>query len=440
MEQNARNIAYHILFDVNVNGAYANLSLDKALLHSKLNNIDRRFVTDLVYGSIKMQLHLDHVLKTYCDLKRVDKKTLILLRMAAYQIIFMDKVPEHAAVNEAVTLAKELGLHTDKFINGVLRSIIRQDKEIAWPNKRKQINQFYSKWYSFPQWLIDIWVKEYGFDATEQLCIYFNSPAPTWIRVNTLKTSVEEVISAFKQMDVGFEQHSDLLEAIRVDSLQLIKQSELFKQGKILVQDLSSMLPAIVLNPSKNSCVLDMCAAPGGKTTHLSAIMNNSGKLIACDLHSHRVKLIEQNAKRLGVHNIKCFSADATQLPSEFENAFDAILLDAPCSGLGVLNRRADLRWKIRRGSLDEIEALQRSLLEAAVRYLKPEGTLVYSTCTLNKKENEYQIENFLKAHPDFEVVPFSCLNDLCETGMKTVYPFVDHSDGFFIAKIKRKD
>ena len=200
------------------------------------------------------------------------------------------------------------------------------------------------------------------------------------------------------------------------------------------------MLPAIVLNPSKNSCVLDMCAAPGGKTTHLSAIMNNSGKLIACDLHSHRVKLIEQNAKRLGVHNIKCFSADATQLPSEFENAFDAILLDAPCSGLGVLNRRADLRWKIRRGSLDEIEALQRSLLEAAVRYLKPEGTLVYSTCTLNKKENEYQIENFLKAHPDFEVVPFSCLNDLCETGMKTVYPFVDHSDGFFIAKIKRKD
>ena len=344
MENNARQLAYDVLMDIQQNGAYANLALDKALLRSNLNIKDKRLATDLVYGCTKMQLHLDQIIGTYADLKRIDKKTLILLRMAVYQLTFMDKIPNHAAVNETVELAKMLKLHSDKFINGILRNILRNDRLVVWPNKRKQKNQYLSKWYSFPQWMIDIWVKEYGFSDTEKLCAYFNEPAPTWIRVNTLKISVDEVIATLKEMKVEFKQHQDLPEALCLSSLQPVKQSLLFVEGKIIVQDLSSMLPATILQPQKDSCVLDMCAAPGGKTTQLSAIMKNSGKIIACDLHPHRVELIEENIKRLGIDNIECFAADATNLEENFVEYFDYILLDAPCSGLGVLNRRADLR------------------------------------------------------------------------------------------------
>lgn len=440
MENNARQLAYDVLIDIQQNGAYANLALDKALLRSKLNKSDRRLATELVYGCTKMQLHLDQIIKSYCDLKKADKKTLQLLRMAVYQMTYLEKIPDHAIINETVELSKKVGLHSDKFINGVLRSMLREEKPIKWPDKRKQRNQYIAKWYSFPQWLIDGWVKEYGFADTERLCEYFNNPAQTWIRVNTLKATAEEIKSVFEHLNIEYVQHPALPEAFCLKSLQKIKQSSLFKQGKIIVQDLSAMLPALVLNPSKGNQVLDMCAAPGGKTTYLSAIMNNSGSIMACDLHPHRVELIEHNVKRLGVENVRCYAGDATALPDDCYVRFDAVLLDAPCSGLGVLNRRADLRWRIRKSSLPEIEQLQEQLLDAACHYLKPQGTLVYSTCTLNKNENEYQIKRFLEKHPNFECVPFECLGETCESGQKTIYPYIDQTDGFFIAKLVRKE
>lgn len=440
MENNARQLAYDVLIDIQQNGAYANLALDKALLRSKLNKSDRRLATELVYGCTKMQLHLDQIIKSYCDLKKVDKKTLQLLRMAVYQMTYLEKIPDHAIINETVELSKKVGLHSDKFINGVLRSMLREEKPIKWPDKRKQRNQYIAKWYSFPQWLIDGWVKEYGFADTERLCEYFNNPAQTWIRVNTLKATAEEIKSVFEHLNIEYVQHPALPEAFCLKSLQKIKQSSLFKQGKIIVQDLSAMLPALVLNPSKGNQVLDMCAAPGGKTTYLSAIMNNSGSIMACDLHPHRVELIEHNVKRLGVENVRCYAGDATALPDDCYVRFDAVLLDAPCSGLGVLNRRADLRWRIRKSSLPEIEQLQEQLLDAACHYLKPQGTFVYSTCTLNKNENEYQIKRFLEKHPNFECVPFECLGETCESGQKTIYPYIDQTDGFFIAKLVRKE
>ena len=440
MENNARQLAYDVLIDIQQNGAYANLALDKALLRSKLNKSDRRLATELVYGCTKMQLHLDQIIKSYCDLKKVDKKTLQLLRMAVYQMTYLEKIPDHAIINETVELSKKVGLHSDKFINGVLRSMLREEKPIKWPDKRKQRNQYIAKWYSFPQWLIDGWVKEYRYADTERLCEYFNNPAQTWIRVNTLKATAEEIKSVFEHLNIEYVQHPALPEAFCLKSLQKIKQSSLFKQGKIIVQDLSAMLPALVLNPSKGNQVLDMCAAPGGKTTYLSAIMNNSGSIMACDLHPHRVELIEHNVKRLGVENVRCYAGDATALPDDCYVRFDAVLLDAPCSGLGVLNRRADLRWRIRKSSLPEIEQLQEQLLDAACHYLKPQGTLVYSTCTLNKNENEYQIKRFLEKHPNFECVPFECLGETCESGQKTIYPYIDQTDGFFIAKLVRKE
>lgn len=438
MSENARHLAFDVLNEIQMKGAYANLALDKALLHSSLNNNDRRLVTELVYGCTKMELHLDYIIKHYTKNKKVDKKTQCILRMAVYQLEFLDKIPSHAVLNEAVQLTKDVGLKTDKFVNAILHRIDRKEEKVVWPDKRRYRNQYFSKWYSFPQWLIDTWVKEYGFIDTEKLCQYFNQPAKTWLRVNTLKTTTADVETELKARDIAFKKHPLIEEAILVESLQKVQASKLIEDGKIFVQDLSSMIPVNVLQPTRNSEVLDMCAAPGGKTTYLSAIMHNSGSILACDIHEHRVGLICQNAHRLGVKNIKTLVADATRLPVECHQAFDYILLDAPCSGLGVLNRRADLRWRIRKSSLAEIEALQATLLDAAVSYLKKGGTMVYSTCTLNKSENEHQIKLFLEKHPDFELIPFEYADEQCKEGYKTIYPFADQSDGFFIAKLER--
>ena len=439
MENTARRLAYDVLMDIQINEAYANLALDKAFLNFNLNQNDRRLATEIVYGCTKMRLHLDQIIRAYCDLKKIDVKTLTILRMAVYQLEFLEKIPDHAVINEAVELSKNIGLRSDKFINGVLRNICRNSKEVTWPNKRKQRNQYFSKWYSFPQWMIDSWVKEYGFADTEKLCVYFNSPAHTWIRVNALKTTPEQVMNELDALQIDYKQHQSFKEAIRVSSLQKVRESKLFEKGFITVQDLSAMIPAMVLNPQKNMHILDMCAAPGGKTTQLSAIMKNSGDIIACDLHSHRVRLIEHNAQRLGAFNIQCISGDVNELPEAYHHRFDGILLDAPCSGLGVLNRRADLRWHMRRSSLKEIEMIQENLLDSASKYLKPSGTLVYSTCTLNKKENEDQIKKFLEKNPEFELSTFEYFGEECEKGYKTIYPYIDQSDGFFIAKLVRK-
>lgn len=440
MTENARHLAYDVLNEIQVNGAYANLALDKALLHSSLNANDKRLTTELVYGCTKMQLHLDHVIKQYTKSKKLDKKTVIIMRMAVYQLEFLDKIPPHAVLNEAVQLAKDVGLKTDKLINALLHKIERKEETVIWPDKRRYRNQYFSKWYSFPQWLVDAWVKEYGFSDTEKLCQYFNQPAQNWLRVNTLKTSVAEVEKTLTAVEIPFQQHPFIHEAFLVKKMQKVQASGLIEEGKVFVQDLSSMLPARILAPEKDAHVLDMCAAPGGKTTYLSAIMNNSGSITACDLHDHRVGLIMENVKKLGVRNVKAVAGDATKLPDNNNESFDYILLDAPCSGLGVLNRRADLRWRVRKSNLTETEALQASLLDAASRYLKKGGTMVYSTCTLNKGENELQIQRFLERHPEYELTPFSYTNGECLEGYKTIYPFIDQSDGFFIAKLRRKE
>lgn len=437
--KNVRSVAFDTLYEVEKNRAYANLVLDKALLHSELNAVDRRLTTEIVYGCIKMKLHLDVIIKTFCEKQKIDLKTQIILRMALYQLKYLERIPNHAILDEAVKLSKIHHLKTDKFINAVLRNFLRKPELVKWPDKRKTRNQYISKWYSFPQWIIDSWVKSYGFHNTEKLCEYFNSPSSTWIRVNTLVASPEYVIEELKKNNINFTQHPYLKEAIKISSFQNLKNSDLFVSGKIIVQDLSSMLPAYILSPSLNSKILDMCAAPGGKTTHISAIMENTGEIIACDIHKHRINLIETNKKRLHSKNISCIISDARHLKSNFKEYFDDILLDAPCSGLGVLNRRADLRWNKRKSDIEMLIKLQEELLDKAVLYLKSGGCLVYSTCTLNKKENEEQIFNFLKKYPDFSLEPFNIFDEQCLTGYKTIYPFIDESDGFFISKLRRK-
>jgi 16S rRNA (cytosine967-C5)-methyltransferase len=435
MQQTARLLAYNVLFDIEANGAYANLALDHALAKSKLALDDKRLATEIVYGTTRMKYHLDTELQAFCNLKKTDLPTLILLRMSVYQIEYLKNIPDYAVIHEAVEIAKSVHPRSQTFVNAVLRSFTRGDKKISWPDKRRQRNQYIARWYSFPQWMVDQWVKAYGFESTEKLCAYFNQSAPSWIRVNTLVTNPDAFADQLQRFGVPYFQNQYLLEAFKVDSLQMLLKSSAFSNGDFIVQDLSSMLPACVLAPKQGSTVLDMCAAPGGKTTQLSAIMHNSGQIVACELYDKRAGLIKENAMRLHAENITTVCADALTLPEKYIRRFDYILLDAPCSGLGVLNRRADLRWRKRRSDIDNIIALQSKLLDAAAIYAAKNSRLVYSTCTLNKSENEDQINKFLARHPDFKLEAFSLLGKPCD-GMRTIYPFSDHSDGFFVAKM----
>lgn len=435
MHPTARFLAFVILKDIEQNHAYANLSLNKTLSKAILSDEDRRLTTEIVYGTVRMRLHLDTELNAYCDVKKTDAQVLLLLRMSVYQLEYLSNVPDYAVINEAVEMCKRVHPRSSRFVNAVLRAYVRKDKNIRWPDKFKQRNQYISKWYSFPQWMVDQWIKAYGFEETEKLCAYFNEPAPSWIRVNTLRYTPEDLTAVLNIIGIKYNQHHLIKEAFQVESLQPLLRDRAFSDGMFIVQDLSAMLPALVLTPEKESTVLDMCAAPGGKTTQLSAIMQNGGHITACDIHEKRTALIKANIARLNAGNITVLCDDATKLSSDYIRRFDYILLDAPCSGLGVLNRRPDLRWNKHRSDLSDILTLQEKLLDSAAVYAANRSVLVYSTCTLNAAENEEQVEKFLSRHIDFRLAEFEILGEKCD-GMHTIYPFQDHSDGFFMAKM----
>lgn len=445
MNNTSRSLAYEVLYEVIENGAYANLLLDKALFSSTLTPIDKKFATEIVYGTIKYLRHLDHVLSFYVkrDLKITDHSARIILEMSAYQMLFMDRVPSHAVINEAVELIKGLNkAHLANFINGTLRSLDRDECFILWPDKKNK-TKYLATYYSFPEWIIDIFMMRAKAKGAEAMCKYFNAPSALWIRTNTLKTTRDDLVKSLEDEGVETILSKKTDEGILLKNSGSIRDLTSFNKGEFLVQDESSMLVAHALSPKKNERILDVCAAPGGKTTHIAALMENQGELIACEVQKHRLGLIKENAKKLGIEIIAPKLLDARHLPAKWQASFDRVLVDAPCSGLGVLNRRADARLRKHRYQIGELVKIQEKILDEAARVLKTGGILVYSTCTITKEENEKQVEAFLKRHPDF-----SLDEDLAKAlpnvsgikgGMKQFLPHLDGVDGFFIARfIKR--
>ena len=442
MSKTSREVAYEVLYEVIEEGAYANIALDKALFSCTLNALDKRFVTELVYGTIKYLRHLDYVLSFYVKrpLKITDKAAKLVLEMSAYQLLFMDKVPEHALVNEAVELIKSLGKEElANFINGTLRSLARNEVNIVWPDKKNK-TKYLATYYSFPEWIIDIFMMRGKAKGAEAICKYFNAPSSLWIRTNTLKTSRDKLIEDLAEAGVKTIPSKKTAEGLLLCQGVNLRELKSVVEGEFIVQDESSMLVAHALNPQKEDVILDLCAAPGGKTTHIATLMENGGKIVACDLHQHRLGLIQQNAKRLGVTNITLEQMDASDLPDFWQESFDKVLVDAPCSGLGVLNRRADARMKKHRYQVKELKVLQAKILDEAAKVLKPKGVLLYSTCTMIKEENEKQVEAFLKRHPEFTLdinLPSFWQNTTGgENGMKQFLPHLDGVDGFFIARL----
>jgi len=424
----ARKLALDALLQIEEGGAYSNLLLNQILnKNPKLDPRDRHLITEIVYGSIQHQRWIDFQLQPFLkqQLEKLEPWVKQLLRLSIYQFMYLDRVPERAVVHEAVEISKKLGHKgITGMVNGVLRNFLRQPRR-ELSTIKDPIEQIAIK-TSHPTWLVRRWVKQYGLERVEQICLENNLPPKTSIRVNRLRISRTELIEKLESEGYSVEKSSISEDGIVILSGGNISQSELFKQGFFTIQDESSMLVIPLLDPKPGMKVLDVCAAPGGKTTHIAEYMNDEGVIVANDLHPHKEKLILEQKKRLGLNSIETKVGDARKLPFDKES-FDRILLDAPCSGFGVIRRKPDIKWKKLEGDITQIAKVQFDLLTHIAPLLKKGGTLVYSTCTIDQEENEALVRKFVSEHPEYR---------LDENSMRQILPSDFGSDGFFMVRI----
>lgn len=410
----AREKAYIGLCDIVLGKQYSNLYLRKEL--DDFSVADKAFITNIIYGTMQNYLYLRYQWIHFVDIS-ISKDMALLMDMSIYQFLFMDKVPEYAIVNEAVEIAANM--HKGKYrtmINAMLRRFLREGKKEIVGNEETKLSIL----TSHPLWVIKMWSKQYGFETTKKICEADKGVSTSYARVNTLATTRAEIIENNELFSEGKGKDALIYKGGN------IANTKEYLTGLLTIQDASSQLVAHWVDPRPEDRVLDTCAAPGTKTTHMAQLMHNQGEIVALDIHEHRVELIKHSAARLGITNIEATCKDATEL-SEYYDGFDRVLVDAPCSGYGVMKRKNDIKVHMLPSDMDELIPLQKSILSEASKCVKKAGILVYSTCTLNKKENEKQIENFLAEHEQFECIE-----------MKTLFPFEQDQDGFFIAKLKR--
>ncbi|MFF2015970.1 16S rRNA (cytosine(967)-C(5))-methyltransferase RsmB [Paenibacillus sp. NPDC058177] len=444
----AREVALDVLVRVEQQGAYSNLLLNSSLQKSSLSREDTGLATELVYGTISRMNTLDEVLEGFVSkgIAKLQPWVRNLLRLSLYQIMYLDRVPSHAAVNEAVNIAKKRGHQgISGMVNGVLRSVLRAGDlpvlpENLGPAKRISIR------HSHPLWLVQRWIAEYGVETAEAMCASNNEPPAISVRVNTTMISRERLLEkmAAEGLEVSPSKVSPYGIVIKGGGNPAL--TSWYRNGYLSVQDESSMLVAEVVAPEPGMKVLDCCAAPGGKTSHMGELMKDEGTIHANDLHPHKAALIADQARRLGLECVVTGSADALDLEQKFEpGSFDRILLDAPCSGLGVIRRKPDLKWRKQPEDIESVSALQRQLLQSVSRLLKPGGVLVYSTCTTEKAENGEVVASFLEHNPDFASLTFASdvWNRLEGTALAAgegiqLLPHHYGSDGFYIARLQR--
>lgn len=434
---NGREAALLVLLQIWEEGAYTAIALNRVLRQAKLEEQDRRFATELVNGAVKARGTLDFILGQMVDrpLQKLEPVIRHILHLGLFQIFYLDRIPDSAACNESVNLSKKFSHKgTDKFVNGVLRNSIRQKVALC-----ERIQEDVSLRLSHPRWLLQRWRKQFGEEEAEALCRWDNEPASLCLRVNTLMTARDAFLQDLREFGCEGEVSlwcPDGIVITRSPGLPALLQT--FPHS-FYVQDESSMLPAMLLQPKAGEQILDMCAAPGGKTTHIAALMENKGRVTACDIYPHKLKLIEENAKRLKLDNIKTEIQDGTVLREEWTGKFDRVLVDAPCSGLGVLRRRAEARWTKREKDLREFPVLQQRILENASRYVKTGGFLVYSTCTLEENENGKQIDNFLQNHREWKQAGFVHPRSKEMVKELQLYPQRDGVDGFYLTLLQKE-
>jgi len=468
--ENPRQLAFLALQDIQRRGAFTDIALDRVLRNTQLSSANRGLVTELVYGTVRRQRTLDALIDQLGKKKAHQQppEFRTILHIGLYQLRYQARIPASAAVNTTVELAKENGF---KGLAGVVNGLLRQYERLATataisspsiqpeeqnPNSKLQTPKSHDPLrlptepverlgilHSFPDWMIEMWLEQLGIDETEQLCEWLNQTPTIDLRVNPLKVSIEEVEAAMRSHGVDVRRVPQLPQALRVvGGTGTIQQLPGFSEGWWTVQDSSAQLVSHLLDPQAGEVVIDACAAPGGKTTHIAELMGDQGTIWACDARASRLKRLKENAQRLQLQSIQICTGDSRQF-SQFTNCANRVLLDAPCSGLGTLHRRPDIRWRVTPATVQELSVLQGELLEQAATWVKPEGVLVYATCTLHPQENEGIIQPFLTRHCHWQIEPPPPNSPLGafstpQGGLK-VWPHRYQMDGFFMVRLLRR-
>lgn len=417
-----RKTAFQILIEIEREKSFSNLTVNRLIKENGPEN--PAFVRELVYGVLENKILLDHYLDLLIPsgIGRVRDREKIILRMGIYQIRFMESVPAYAAVSEAVSMAKRFARGREGFVNGVLRSYVKRQDDLRLPQDSRE--GYLSVKYSFPRRIISLWKEQYGEDALEALLAASNVRPKLCVRVNLTKTTMEELSERLERKGFATEKGKLSGRALYVSGSSLLETDE-YRDGLFSVQDEASLMVCEVLEPKPGEDVIDVCAAPGGKTAAIGEMMKNHGHITACDLYPHRLELIEQQARRLGLEIIETRLLDGTMGDGDLAGTADKVLVDAPCSGLGVIRRKPEIKYK--EEDFAELSEIQARILHNAAGYVKDGGSLVYSTCTVNKEENDKQIEKFTEKHREFKKVY-----------QRQLMPD-ENIDGFFICRMVKK-
>ncbi|CAM3188253.1 16S rRNA (cytosine(967)-C(5))-methyltransferase RsmB [Sporolactobacillus spathodeae] len=446
----AREQSLDLLLAILKKGSYSPIVLNEALSKNTFSTHDRGLITTLVYGVLQRKMTLDYVLSLYVAKERkLDTWVRVLLWLSIYQKMYLDRIPDHALVNEAVEIAKKRGHRgISNLVNGVLRRLIREglpDFNAIQPEERRDAIQ-----NSHPEWLLRLWREEWDLETARRIAEADNQPPLVSVRVNRTRLDPDTLID--KLHEVGIDAKSSTLspDGLVLASSGSIAASPFFVSGQLTIQDQSSMLVADAVAPEASMLVLDACAGPGGKTTHLAERMDGKGRIIALDLHPHKTKLIDEAAKRLGLDScIETRALDARRAADQFASqSFDRVLLDVPCSGFGVIRRKPEIRWEKNPEDIAQLVKVQKEILERTAPLVRPGGLLIYSTCTISRAENDWQISQFLAEHPEFEPdsdfaqhLPASVRERVHPLeGWLQLMPFDFNTDGFFIACLRRSE
>ena len=451
---NARTIAFLALKNIYQKKAYTDIALNRVIKSvgksveisqsdCEASRRHRSFACELVYGTLRRQRTLDALIDLLGKKKASQQPPdlRIILHLGLYQLRYLDRIPTSAAVNTSVELAKENGIpRLGGVVNGLLRGYIRQAENGDPLQLPKDPIARLGILHSFPDWIVEIWLEQLPIEEVDRLLAWFNQSPKLDLRVNILKTTVAEVEAAFRASGVAVTPIPGLPQGLRIEGAGAVTNLPGYKQGWWVIQDSSAQLVTHLLDPQPGEVIIDACAAPGGKTTHIAELMGDNGQIIACDRDAKRLNKVRENAARLQLQSINIQVEDSRDV-AEFANLGDRVLLDAPCSGLGTLHKRPDIRWRKTVQSVGELLPLQRELLEQAATWVKPKGILVYATCTLNLLENEKVVESFLENHPNWSI---QAPPDVIEKSLVTpkgwikVYPHLHDMDGFFMARLIR--
>ncbi len=443
LSTSARRVAMNILLDVDKEGAYASLALQKRLTETQLSPADKRLCTSIVYGTLENRIRIDYLLDHFMTHPTGDPMMRNILRLSAYQLLFLDRVPESAAVNEGVNLVKLVGMEPAAgFANAVLRNLARAKASLPYPKREDDVREYLHIMESMPLWIVDRLVSAYGPEVAEDIIRYRPDEHEMTLRPNMMKLD-DAAFEALLAKKVWNSRRGLVPHAFLVSGASDVGMDRDFRSGMFSIQGQGSMLAAQAVGAKPGMKLLDACAAPGGKACYLAEMMQGTGRVYAWDLHEHRAQLIEGAMRRLRLDNLRVTVRNAAEPKPDMDGTLDAVLLDAPCTGLGVMLEKPDVKLRVQESSVAEIAETQRQLLDAVCAYVKPGGLLVYSTCSILPEENSQQIEAFLQRHPEFSVeripgLPDQLAAEQTALGLQLL-SCRDGTEGFYIARLRRE-